>query len=51
MYTKPTECHFTYTLSFKIHYETILGEEVYILGNNAQFGNWKIDNAFKLTWT
>lgn len=38
------------TFIFKIKYETNPGEEVYILGEHRDFGNWH-KSKFKLKWT
>ena len=35
---------------FKIRYETNPGEEIYILGDHSDFGNW-LKPKFKLKWT
>ena len=35
---------------FRIQYETKMGEEVYIFGDDDKFGNWK-EKKFKLQWT
>ena len=38
------------TFEFQIQYETNQGENIYILGSDPIFGNWK-DKKFKLHWT
>ena len=38
------------TFIFRIKYETNPGEEIYILGDHSDFGNW-IKPIFKLKWT
>ena len=37
------------TFEFRIKYVTQKGEEIYILGDNDDFGNWKT-KKFKLDW-
>lgn len=36
-------------IEFRIHYNTQQGEEIYILGDNDDFGNWT-SKKFKLDW-
>ena len=38
------------TFEFQINYKTNFGEEIYILGNSPDFGNWK-ECKFKLKWS
>ena len=38
------------TFQFQIQYETHQGENIYILGSDPLFGNWK-DAKFRLGWT
>jgi hypothetical protein len=38
------------TFIFRIKYETNPGEEIYILGDHSDFGNW-INPKFELKWT
>ena len=37
------------TFQFQIKYETNQGENIYILGSDPLFGNWK-DAKFRLGW-
>jgi hypothetical protein len=39
-----------YTIKFSIKYSTQPGENIYIVGNLKELGNWK-ENKFKLKWT
>ena len=38
------------TFEFRIKYKTNHGQEIYIFGDNDDFGYWKTPK-FKLTWT
>jgi hypothetical protein len=40
-----------YSLTLKVNYETQWGQEIAILGNIPQFGNWDINKAYKMKWT
>ena len=40
----------TITFQIKLRYETLPGEEIYILGEGKDFGNWTNPN-FKLYWS
>ena len=35
---------------FTINYRTIPGENIYILGNIEELGNWNIETGCKLLW-
>jgi protein-tyrosine phosphatase len=35
---------------FKINYRTVPGENIYVLGNTPELGNWNIENGLKLHW-
>ena len=35
---------------FTINYRTTMGEDLYILGNINELGNWDINAGFKLLW-
>lgn len=39
------------TLHFVINYETQNGEDVYVLGNHPEFGNWSVEKGIKLVWS
>lgn len=38
------------TFEFRIKYDTKIGEQIYIFGDNEKFGNWK-NKIFKLEWS
>ncbi|MEG0891165.1 MAG: 4-alpha-glucanotransferase [Bacteroidales bacterium] len=38
------------TIRFSIHFNTKWGEELFITGSSAEFGNQEIENAFKLNY-
>jgi hypothetical protein len=40
-----------YSLTFKVYYETQMGESLAVLGNISQLGNWKKDIIYPLKWT
>ena len=35
-------------IHFKIHYKTQFGDNLYVIGNNIELGNWIPHNALKL---
>ena len=35
---------------FSINYCTQPGQDVYVLGNCPELGNWKLDEGLKLSW-
>ena len=39
------------SLSFSLHFRTIPGRSVYIVGDVPEFGSWLPSNAFPLTWS
>jgi len=41
---------YEYTLKFSMKYQTLPGQNIYILGNLDNLGNWK-NKIFKLKWT
>lgn len=47
---KKTEESNDYTVKFSIKYQTSPGQNIYVLGNLDQLGNWR-RNVFKLKWT
>ena len=38
-------------VQFKVHYETKLGEELYVIGSHQALGGWNQADAVKMTWT
>ena len=36
---------------FKINYHALYDEQMVIVGDNQQFGNWDVNNGIKLAWS
>mmetsp|Transcript_12506 Transcript_12506/g.13711 ORF Transcript_12506/g.13711 Transcript_12506/m.13711 type:complete len:370 (-) Transcript_12506:187-1296(-) len=39
-----------YKVEFKVPYQTDFGQNVYVIGNIPELGNWKVAGAVKLKW-
>lgn len=39
-----------YGVSFKVHYETIVGEDIGVIGDCDELGNWDPLQCLKLKW-
>jgi len=38
-------------VTFKIHYTTVFGENLHILGSSGELGLWQVEKAIKMQWT
>ena len=36
---------------FKVHYEAVFGESLYVLGSISALGCWRIESALRMNWT
>lgn len=36
---------------FKVHYEAVFGESIYVLGSISILGCWRIESALRMNWT
>lgn len=39
------------TCRFTVHYETKIGEDLFVIGSHEKLGAWAIDKAYPMTWT
>ena len=39
------------TCRFSVHYETTLGEDLFVIGSHEKLGAWRIEAATPMTWT
>jgi alpha-amylase len=38
-------------LQFNVRYKTDFGQEVFLVGNVPELGNWEVTKGVRLTWT